>query len=153
MDDEISKINKLIEKFAIAWNRYDAREFAGLFINDGEWTDVLEQYVQGKEQIEKLHEYPFNTVLKDAILTILSIRNRLITNSILSIDVEWKTTGNKTPEGKPIQVRNGLLDLIVTLEAGSTRIILGYNVDYATAYSRISDLIYDNKYTDAIDSR
>lgn len=31
-------------------------EFAELFVTDGEWTDVLGQHVQGKEQIEKLHE-------------------------------------------------------------------------------------------------
>lgn len=86
-----------------------------MFVDDGEWTDVLGKHVQGKEQIEKLHEYPFNTVLKDATLTILSIRNRFITKDIFAIDVEWKTTGNKTPDGKPIPNRNGLLDLIVTL--------------------------------------
>jgi uncharacterized protein (TIGR02246 family) len=152
LGDEISKINKLIEKFAITWNRHDAKEFAELFVDDGEWTDVLGKHVQGKEQIEKLHEYPFNTVLKDAILTILSIRNRFITKDIFAIDVEWKTTGNKTPDGKPIPDRNGLLDLIVTLEVGSTRIILGHNVDYTTAYSK-SDFIHDSKYTDVINSR
>lgn len=152
MSDEISKINTLIEKFTIAWNRHDTKEFAELFVDDGEWTDVLGQHVKGKKQIEKLHEYPFKSVLKDAILTIISIRNRFITKDIFAIDVEWKTTGNKTPDGKPIPDRNGLLDLIVTLERGNTRIILGHNVDYTTAYSR-SDLIHDRKYTDAINSR
>ncbi|MGI0000997.1 MAG: SgcJ/EcaC family oxidoreductase [Nitrososphaeraceae archaeon] len=152
MSDEISKINTLIKKFTIAWNRHDAEEFAELFVDDGEWTDVLGQRVKRKEQIEKLHEYPFKSVLKDATLTIISIRNRFITKDIFAIDVEWKTTGNKTPDGKPIPDRNGLLDLVVTLEGGSTRIILGHNVDYTTAYSR-SDLIKDSKYTDAINSR
>jgi len=146
LSDEISKINTLIEKFTIAWYRHDAKEFAELFVDDGEWTDVLGQHVKGKEQIEKLHEYPFKSVLKDAILTIISIRNRFITKDIFAIDVEWKTTGNKTPDW------NGLLDLIVTLERGNTRIILGHNVDYTTAYSR-SDLIHDRRYTDAINNR
>ncbi len=152
LSDEISKINILIEKFTIAWNRHDAKEFAELFVEDGEWTDILGQHVKGKDQIEKLHEYPFKSVLKDATLTILTIRNRFITKDIFAIDLEWKTTGNKTPDGKPIPDRNGLLDLIVTLERGITRIILGHNVDYTKAYSR-SDLIHDSKYTGAIDSR
>lgn len=152
LSDEISKINTLIEKFTIAWNRHDAKEFAELFVDDGEWTDVLGQHIKGKEQIEKLHEYPFKSVLKDATLTIMSIRNRFITKDIFAIDVEWKTTGNKSPDGKSIPDRKGLLDLIATLEGGSTRIILGHNVDYTTAYSR-SDLIHDSKYTDAINSR
>lgn len=152
MSDAISKINTLIGKFTIAWNSHDAKEFAELFVDDGEWTDVLGQHVKDKNQIEKLHEYPFKSVLKDATLTVLSIRKRFITKDIFAIDVEWKTTGNKTPDGKLIPDRNGLLDLIVTLEGDITKIILGHNVDYTTAYSR-SDLIHDSKYTDAINSR
>ncbi len=152
MSDEISKINTLIEKFTIAWNRHDAKEFAELFVDDGEWTDALGQHVKGKAQIEKLYEYPFKSVPKDVTLTIISVRKRIITNEIFAIDVEWKTAENKTPDGKPIPDRNGLLDLIDSLEGDRTRIILGHNVDYTTAYSR-SDLIHDSKYTDAISNR
>ncbi len=147
----MSKINTLIEKFTNVWNKHDPKEFAELFVDDGEWTDVLGQHVKGKEQIKKLHEYPFNTVLKDATLTLISVRSRSIRDDIVAIDVEWKTTGNKTPDGKSIPNRNGLLDLIVTLKGDSTKIILGHNVDYTTAYSR-SDLIHDSKYTDVINS-
>src|ERR1044072_9654084 len=147
----MSKINTLIEKFTNVWNKHDPREFAELFVDDGEWTDVLGQHVKGKEQIKKLHEYPFNTVLKNATLTVISVRSRSIRDDIVAVDVEWKTTGNKTPDGKPIPDRSGLLDLLVTLGANSTRIILGHNLDYTTAYSR-SDIIHDNKYTDVINS-
>ncbi len=152
MSDEITRINALIENFTIAWNRHNARGFAELFVDDGEWTDVLGQHVKGKEQIEKLHEYPFKSVLKDATLTIISIRNKFLAKDIFSIDVEWKTTGNKTPDGKSIPDRKGLLDLIATLEGGNTRIILGHNVDYTTAYSR-NDLLHDTNDADITDSR
>ena len=147
----MSKINTLIEKFTNVWNKHDPKEFAELFVDDGEWTDVLGQHVKGKEQNKKLHEYPFNTVLKDATLTVISVRSRSIRDDIVAIDVEWKTTGNKTPDGKSIPNRNGLLDLIVTLKGDSTKIILGHNVDYTTVYSR-SELIHDSKYTDVINS-
>ncbi len=147
----MSKINTLIERFTNVWNKHDPKEFAELFVDDGEWTDVLGQHVKGKEQIKKLHEYPFNTVLKDATLTVISVRSRSIRDDIVAIDVEWKTTGNKTPDGKSIPNRNGLLDLIVTLQGDSTKIILGHNVDYTTAYSR-SELIHDSKYTDVVNS-
>jgi uncharacterized protein (TIGR02246 family) len=152
LSDEITKINALIESFTIAWNRHNAKEFAELFVDDGEWTDILGQHVMGKEQIEKLHEYPFKSVLKDATLTIISIRNRFLAKDIFAIDVEWKITGNKTPDGKSIPDRIGLLDLIATLEGGNTRIILGHNVDYSTAYSR-SDLLNDSKYIDTANNR
>ncbi len=123
-----------------------------MFVNDGEWTDVLGQHVKGKEQIEKLHEYPFKSVLKAATLTIISIRNRFLAKDIFSIDAEWKTTGNKTPDGKSIPDRKGLLDLIATLDGGKTRVILGHNVDYTTYYSR-NDLLHDSKDTKTANSR
>jgi len=148
----MSKINTLIERFTNAWNNHDPKEFAELFVDDGEWTDVLGQHVKGKEQIKKLHEYPFNTVLKDATLTVISVRNRFIRDDIVAIDVEWKTTGNKTPDGKLIPNRSGLLDLIVTLQGDKMRIILGHNVDYTTAYSR-SDLIDNGHYANSINNR
>jgi uncharacterized protein (TIGR02246 family) len=151
LSDDLSKTNTLIERFTNIWNKHDPKEFAELFVDDGEWTDVLGQHVKGKEQIRKLHEYPFNTILKDATLTVTSVRSRAIRDDILAIDVEWKTTGNKTPDGKSIPNRYGLLDLIVTLQGDSTKIILGHNVDYTTAYSR-SELIHDSKYTDVINS-
>lgn len=143
---KIPTIDKLIEEFTNAWNRHDPNDFAELFVDDGEWTDVLGQHVKGKDQIKKLHEYPFKSVLKDATLTIESKRNRFIRNDIVAIDVEWKTTGNKSPDGKSLPARYGLLDLIVTLEnsANDFKIILGHNVDYTTAYSR-SDLAHDRK--------
>ena len=152
MRNELSKINALIQKFTNVWNNHDPKEFAELFVDDGEWTDVLGQHVKGKEQIKKLHEYPFNTVLKDATLTVISVRNRFIRDDIVAIDVEWKTTGNKTPDGKPIPNRSGLLDLIVTLQGDKMRLILGHNVDYTTAYYRI-DLKDDNQYANSINNR
>src|SRR5690349_12242615 len=106
---------------------------------------------KGKEQIKKLHKYPFNTVLKDATLTVISVQNRFIRDDIVAIDVERKTTGNKTPDGKPIPNRSGLLDLIVTLQGDKMRIILGHNVDYTTAYSR-SDL-RSEEHTSELQSR
>ena len=152
MRNELSKINALIEKFTNVWNNHDPKEFVELFVDDGEWTDVLGQHVKGKEQIKKLHEYPFNTVLKDATLTVISVRNRFIRDDIVAIDVEWKTTGNKTLDGKPIPYRSGLLDLIVTLQGNKMRIILGHNVDYTTAYYRI-DLKDDSQYANSINNR
>ena len=145
MNEKVLIIDKLVEKFTNAWNRLDPKDFADLFVDDGEWIDVLGQHVKGKDQIKKLHEYPFKSVLKDATLIVSSKRIRFIRNDILAIDVEWKTTGNKTPDGKSLPARYGLLDLIVTLENSTNdcKIILGHNVDYTTAYSR-SDLTHNH---------
>ena len=57
-------MDKFIEEFTNTWNRHDPREFAELFVDDGQWNDVLGQYVRGKDQIRKIQQYPFKSVLK-----------------------------------------------------------------------------------------
>lgn len=153
LHEKVPAVGKLIEEFTNAWNRHDPKDFE-LFVDDGEWTDVLGQYVKGKDQIKKLHEYPFKSVLKDATLVVKLKRIRFIRNDILAIDVEWKTTGNKSPDGKSLPARYGLLDLIVTLENNDNdcKIILGHNVDYTTAYSR-SDLTHNRKTINGIEGK
>jgi hypothetical protein len=70
----------------------------------------------GKEEIERMHAYPFTTVLKDAILTVKSIRTREIQPEVVSVDIVWESTGSKTREGKPLPTRWGLMTLIVKKE-------------------------------------
>src|SRR5215210_573772 len=95
MSYEIDEMNTFVQKFVDTWNRHNANEFASLFIDDGEWTDVIGHYVKGKDKIEPMHIYQFESVLKDATLTITFIRSGRIRNDIVIIDANWKTTGNK----------------------------------------------------------
>lgn len=145
MHEKIQTINKPIEEFTNAWNRSNSKYFANLFIDDDEWTDVLGQHVRGKDQIKRLHEYSFKSVLKIGTLITRSKRIRLIRNSLVAIGVEWKSTGNKSPDGKLLTSRCGLPDLIVALENNihDCKIILRHIMDYTTTYSR-SDLIHDH---------
>ena len=86
--------------------------FSELFAEDGEWTDVFGYLMNSKAEIERMHVFPFTTVLKDAVLTVRSMHFRAIKPDILSIDLKWESTGNKTPEGMPLPTRNGLINII-----------------------------------------
>ena len=64
------------------------------------------------------HVYPFTTVLREAALTLRSLRIKWIKDYIASIDVAWESTGHKTHDnGQPIPtIRQGLLNLIARKE-------------------------------------
>jgi uncharacterized protein (TIGR02246 family) len=47
------------------WNQHDAKAFASLLTEDGEWTDVMEQTDIGRKEVEDIHIYPFTTVLRN----------------------------------------------------------------------------------------
>jgi uncharacterized protein (TIGR02246 family) len=145
LHEKIQIIDKPIEEFTNAWNRSDSKYFANLFVDDDKWTDVLGQHVRGKDQIKRLYEYSFKSVLKNGTLITRSKRIRFIRNSPVAIEVEWKSTGNKSPDGKLLTSRCGLPDLIVALENNihDCKIILRHIVDYTTTYYR-SDLIHDH---------
>lgn len=68
--------------------------------------------------------------------------------------MDWKTTGNETPDAKSLLVRYRLLvlDIIVTLEGDNIRIIRGHNIDYTTVACYRINLIYDSKYAYVINS-
>ena len=92
-----------------AFNSHDPGILGSLLIEDGEWTDVIRTTMIGRKEIEHGHAYPFTTVLKEAILDVPSYRSKWINDEIVSIDIKWKSSGHKTPDGKPIPtIRYGL---------------------------------------------
>jgi hypothetical protein len=50
------------------WNHYDAKAFASLLTEDGEWTDVVGQTAIGRKEVKDMHIYPFTTVLRETVL-------------------------------------------------------------------------------------
>lgn len=93
----------------------------------------------GKEEIERMHTYPFTTVLKDATIVVKSIRTKQIQHGVVSVDVVWELTGSKNPEDKPLSTRLGLMSLIVKKEDNGPqnnnntwKIVIGHNLDYTS---------------------
>ena len=138
-----SLVQGLVNNFRDAFNSHDPKVFASLLVEDAEWTDVTGTTTVGKREIEDLHIYPFQTVLKDATLDVKSFRNKWINDNIVSIEIKWESSGHKTPEGNLIQnIRHGLLNLIATITAtkvegkGPTlKIVSAHNNDYTSTFT------------------
>ncbi len=134
---EQAAINAVIKQLVEAWNRHNAHDFAALFLSQGEWTNVMAQVANGQTEIEKMHEYPFSTTLKEAFLTIKEQRLTWLRPDMVSVDLLWESTGNKTPTGESLGQRNGLLTMILSKEQDQGWLIaLGHNLDYTATYKR-----------------
>ena len=131
--DEDSMVMSLVDEFVNAWNKHDAKLFSALFVDEAEWTDVFGVLMNSKQEIEKMHAYPFTTVVKDAVLKVNSVRIKGIRPDVISVDLTWESTGGRTPDGKPLPTRNGLINMILVMIDGSGskwKIIVGHNTEY-----------------------
>ena len=137
-NDAVASVKQVIHVLAEAWNRKDPDAFAALFTDDGEWTDVLANPVQGHEAVRNLHVFPFTTAMKKAQLILNDIRIRLLKPDVASVDVTWQAIGQTTPDGsKEIPTRNGLMTLVLLQQAGDKcAIALGHHFDYTATYRR-----------------
>jgi uncharacterized protein (TIGR02246 family) len=52
-------VKKLIDEFVYAWNKHNVKLFSELFAEDGERTDVFGYLMNSKEEIERMHAFPF----------------------------------------------------------------------------------------------
>ena len=142
-NSKYSLVQALVNNFRDAFNSHDPKVFASLLVEDAEWTDVTGTTTAGKKEIEHLHIYPFQTVLKDATLDVKSFRNKWINDNIVSIEIKWESFGHKDPEGVPIPtIRYGLLNLIATITAikvegkdQALKIVSAHNNDYTSTFT------------------
>jgi uncharacterized protein (TIGR02246 family) len=83
----------------------------------------------GRAEIEKFHAPLFATRFKDTNQKIAKSKIRFIKPDVAAVDVWWEMTGAKGPEGQDIPLRKGLLNFVMTKEAGKWLILVMHNRD------------------------
>ena len=129
-DPESAKaIEQIAKSLADAWNRHDARAFAAIFAQDADFTNVFGMQAKGREAIEAFHRPMFDTMFSDSRVTLGEMRTRLIRPDVAAVDIRWSMTGARDPSGAEWPRRSGLMNLLVTLEAGAWSIAVMHNMD------------------------
>ena len=135
-------VQNLVDKFKDAFNRHDPKMLGSLLIEDAQWTNVIGYTMIGRNEIEKQHKYHFTTVSKGARLNIKSYTSRWISDEIVSIDINWESSGHRTSKGKPIPtIRYDLLNLVAKktkdgVNTTTLKIIIAHNNDYTSTYTQ-----------------
>ena len=130
---EQEEIQKVLAQQAEAWNRHDAKAFSMVFAEDADFTNVVGMSARGRAEIEKFHAPMFVTRFKDTHLKITNTKIRFIKSDVAAVDAWWEMTGAKTQEGKDIPLRKGLLNFVMTKEAGQWFITVMHNMDLPAA--------------------
>jgi uncharacterized protein (TIGR02246 family) len=129
VDREEEAIRRVLADFVGAWNKHDARAFSLVFAEDADFTNVRGVSAHGRIEIEKFHAPRFATRFKATHQTITGVKIRFIKPDVAAVDARWEMTGAKSPEGKELALRKGLLNFVMTKEGGKWLITLMHNMD------------------------
>jgi uncharacterized protein (TIGR02246 family) len=122
-------IRQTIAEFVAAWNAHDATAFAKAFAADADFTNVMGTGAHGRAAIEAHHAPIFATWFKDSHVTATDVTTRFLTPDLAAVDVRWEMTGARTPDGKEIPLRKGLLNFIMTRSGDRWEITVMHNMD------------------------
>jgi uncharacterized protein (TIGR02246 family) len=122
-------IKQVLTGFVEAWNRHDAKAFSMVFAEDADFTNVRGMSAHGRAEVEKFHAPRFAANLKDSNQKITETKIRFITPDVAAVDARWEMTGAKGPDGQDIPLRKGLLNFVMTRQAGQWLITVMHNLD------------------------
>ena len=122
-------IRKVLADFVEAWNRHDAKSFSMVFAEDADFTNVAGVSAHGRAEVEKFHAPRFATTFKDTNQRITATGIRFIKPDVAAVDARWEMTGAKSPEGRDIPLRHGLLNFVMTREGEKWYITIMHNMN------------------------
>jgi uncharacterized protein (TIGR02246 family) len=119
----------VIDQVVDAWNRHDAKAFAGVFAEDADFTNWRGEGASGRSKIEELHAPMFATIFKNSHQSYTAIKTRFIRPDVAAVDVRWEMTDATDAQGNPRPYRRGLLSFTMEKNAGQWQIVVMHNLD------------------------
>lgn len=129
MVKDAQAIQNTLDNLSKAWNLHDAKAFSMEFSEDADFTNVRGMSTHSRDSIAIFHEKPFATMFSASKLKAMGKRIRFITADIAAVDSWWEMTGAKTPDGKNIPLRKGLLNAVMTRDGENWLITVMHNMD------------------------
>ena len=126
-------IRGVMDRFMDAWNRHDAKAWAALFTEDGDFTNVRGVGASGRSKIEEFHASRFATIFKNSNQKYTDIKTRFIRPDVAAVDVHWEMTGATDTDGKPSPLRQGLLNFTMEKSKGHWQIVVMHNLDLSAS--------------------
>jgi len=128
-EDDEKPIGELIERFMDAWNRHDVHAFATVFSEDADFTNWRGMGATGRSKIEEFHAALFATIFRNSHLGFTDSKIRFIRADVAAVDVRWEMTGALDAQANPMPDRRGLLNFVMSKNAGQWQIIVMHNLD------------------------
>lgn len=127
--NEMKAVNEIASRFVDAWNKHDMAALAGLFAEDAHFVNVVGTWWKNREEIRKAHEFSHRTMFKESRLSGEAASTRFIRPDVAVMHMKWELEGMKSPAGKPVPRRQGILMFVASRESGEWRIQAAQNTD------------------------
>ncbi len=124
-----SAIEDVVTRFMSAWNQHDAHAFSLVFAETADFTNLRGAGASGRAAIEAFHAPLFQTLFKSSHQTASVKSLRFIKPDVAAVDVLWEMTGSTDGSGVPIPLRKGLLNFLMTKQAGQWSILVMHNLE------------------------
>jgi uncharacterized protein (TIGR02246 family) len=123
-------IARTLAAFLGAWNKQDSHALAMTFTEDADFTNVAGTHAHGRSNVESFHAPLFAGIFKESHQTAEIRSIRFLKPDLAVVDVDWKMTGARSPDGTPRPERRGLLDWVMARQSDGTWLIqIMHNTD------------------------
>lgn len=127
--DEAAIKAVVTDQWMAGWNAHDVHQFASMFSEDADFTNVLGMSASGRTEIEKFHVAVFERFFKHSHQTGEVTKIRFLRPDIAAVDVRWAMTGAVDEKGKPIPHRTGLANCVFTKSGGQWLVTIMHNME------------------------
>lgn len=94
----VLKPYEIVEHFAEAWNRYDAKGIASLFFENADFVNVTGKWWDNKEDILKAHDFGLRVIFKNSKFEIVNVKEKKLSDDIAVIHARVRVTGQTENE-------------------------------------------------------
>ena len=106
-------IQSVMAAFMNAWNTHDAKTYAALFTEDGDFVNVMGLWMKGRIAIKQGHRQVFSTFLKESLLKITDTQIKFLKPDIALLHCTWEISGQQSPDGSHVLQNTGVWTAIM----------------------------------------
>jgi len=127
--DLSSKVKRLADAYAAAWNASDMDAMAALYTDDVHWVNIVGMHWQGKRQVDQAHRAYLELMFKGVPLSMQEIESIVPLPSGGAVAViRWTVGAFKTPTGQLVPPSRDRMSLMLVPAGERLLIAHGANV-------------------------
>ncbi len=126
-------IHAVVAALEQAWNAHNAEAWTDMFLPDANFTNVFGIETIGRDAILRTHRHIMATMFRDSSTRMNVTSLRFVRPDVASVTIRWTMHGASDVHGKPWPDRDGLMALVMTMEADGWRVAVLHNMDVPKA--------------------
>ena len=130
-------IEAIAARWEDAWNRHDIEGLASVMAEDVDFVTVegAHGWEKGRTEFKERHAQVHQTFFRESVLKIKETHVKFIRPDVAIAHVLWQTKGDRVPDRKPGELRDGIFTWVVERRNDKWFIIASQNTDSKTPTS------------------